>query len=225
MRNINQDFINDLLQGKLAFFLEQVKTNKELCLEIRDEYISIYYRGGSLLKIEQKKGYRFSFDSKYCLNKNDDTNYETISSLAATDMDAYKNIFNMLISEMNSWFAVNPKPEREFQHNLLISNACIIDIEYQVKKNYRLDMIMYIDNKIVIVENKFGGGAITGKSGIAKHYRDICNILSDVQLKEELEKSVVSIIKAKRNLGLLNIEVNEEDIRGIEVLFILNSLK
>lgn len=220
MRSINQGFINDLLQGELAFFLEQVKTNRKLSLEIRNGYINIYYRGGSLLKIEQKNEYRFSFDSKYCLNKNNDTNYEAISSLNVKDIDAYKGIFNILIAEIDSWLAVNPKPEREFQHNLLISNDFIIDIEYQVKKKYRLDMIMYIDNKIIIVENKFGGGAISGNAGIAKHYKDICDILSDTQLKEELIKSIVSIIRAKRNLELLNIEINEEDIKDIEILFI-----
>ena len=56
MRHINERFVADLLNGELAFFLNQVKSARDrLSLEIRDGYINIYYKGGSLLKITQKK--------------------------------------------------------------------------------------------------------------------------------------------------------------------------
>lgn len=55
MRSINKRFINELLQGELSYFLSEVKNNITLSLEIRDGYINIYYRGGNLLRITQKK--------------------------------------------------------------------------------------------------------------------------------------------------------------------------
>jgi len=221
MRGINERFINDLLNGELSYFLNQVKDNPDLCLEVRQGYINIYYRGGSLLKITQKRsGYQFSFDSKYCLNKSDNTYFELFNNLSAYDITNVINYFPTMISEMDSWFAVHPKLEREFQHNLLKSNTCIIDIEYQIRRRSRLDMLVYSSNKVIIVENKFGGGAISGKSGIAKHYKDISDILLEKDLTDELIDSIINISKNKCKLGLRDIEVKKEDIKDIEIIFL-----
>ena len=72
MRHINTRFVDDLLHGELAYFLTQVKNNRtKLSLEIRNGYINIYYKGGNLLKITQKRtGYSFFFDAKDCRHKN-----------------------------------------------------------------------------------------------------------------------------------------------------------
>ncbi len=148
MREINSIFIEDLLKGKLSFFLNKVKNNRELCLEVRKNYVNIYYRGGNLLKISQYKNeYRFHFDSKYCLNKGNDLNYLQLSSMSSREIDDYKKNFDLMIAEMDSWFSIKPKAEREFQHNLLKVNKDIIDIEYQIKRSSRFDMLMFHEDK------------------------------------------------------------------------------
>lgn len=44
LKGINDRFIEDLQHGELAFFLEQVKTRRNLLsLQVRDGYINIYY--------------------------------------------------------------------------------------------------------------------------------------------------------------------------------------
>lgn len=221
MRGLNHRFINDLKDGSLSFFLNQVKSNIDLCLEIRNNYINIYYRGGSLLKIIQRRNdYRFFFDSKYCLNKEDDTNFELLKSLDTKNVNDYIKNFPTMINEMDSWFDFRPKAEREFQHNLLKSNSCIIDIEYQFQRKMRFDMIVFNGDKIVIVENKFGGNSISGKAGIAKHYKDMCDVLLDNELNQELIQSVVNISDTKYRLGLTNTAVNRADINGFEILFL-----
>lgn len=221
MRGLNDKFIKDLTDGCLSFFLNKVKSNSNLCLEIRNGYINIYYRGGNLLKITQKKnGYQFFFDAKYCLSKNDDTNFELLNSLNTNDIKDYINNFQLILAEMDSWLAFHPKAEREFQHNLLKSNSCIIDIEYQIKRRLRLDMIVFANNKLIIVENKFGGGAVSGRAGIAKHYKDILNILLNSELKDELIQSAVNISRAKYKLGLTDMAIKEEDIKGFDILFL-----
>lgn len=55
LRALDEVFIKDLQVGKLKDFLERVKKDDTLCLEIRDNYINIYYRGGSLFKISPLK--------------------------------------------------------------------------------------------------------------------------------------------------------------------------
>lgn len=223
MRRLNQRFLDDLRSGELAFFLTQVlnKSNM-LSLEIRDSYVNIYYRGGNLLRITQKKnGYAFHFNERYCLNKNDDSSYERLHSLDVNSAAAYAESFPIMVQEMNSWFAANPKPEREYQHNLLISNHSIIDIEYQVKNKMRFDMIAVQDGKLIVVENKFGLGAVSGNAGLAKHYEDICAVLGKKELYSELVSSVVSISRAKVQLGLSTFSIEEKDIVSNEVLFLL----
>ncbi len=231
MRTINERFIQDLNGGCLSFFLNQVKEKgKELCLEIRDGYINIYYKGGNLLKIKQmKKGYRFFFDSKYCLHKEDETNYELLKFLNPDYAQDYIENFEIMKKEMDSWFEKHPKAEREFQHKLLANNPNIIDIEYAppkskvtgVKLNMRLDMLMVEGDRLTIVENKFGVGAITGNAGIEKHYNDICRLLNTEEIYEELVQSAQKIADAKYSLGLLEKPIQTIDKSKTEILFLL----
>ena len=222
MRTINDIFINDLTKGSLRFFLEQVKDNRnELSLEIRNGYINIYYKGGNLLKITQKKnGYSFFFDTKYCLNKDEGSNYQLLKNLPKDDIEQHVQHFKLLKDEMDTWFKKYQKLERDYQHNLLVANPCIIDIEYQIRNILRLDMLMYADGKLYIVENKYGIGAIGGKSGIKDHYEKICQVLSTPQLYSELVDSIYHISKAKKELGLRNEIIQREDISGAEILFL-----
>ena len=223
MRGINARFLSDLTSGELSFFLRQVKGRKEeLSLEIRGGYINIYYRGGNLLKITQKRnGYSFQFDSRYCLNKGDDSRYKQITGLDSSSASDYADAFELLIDEMQKWFSVHPKPEREYQHQLLVHNSSIVDIEYQVKNLMRLDMLMVADDRLIVAENKYGLGAITGCAGLAKHYRDICRVLTDSDLKKELYDSVQRITECKHSLGLLDKPVLSLDQNKHEILFLL----
>lgn len=221
MRTINDRFIQDLKEGELSFFLTQVKTNQELCLEVRNGYINIYYRGGNLLKITQKsKNYTFDFDTNYCLNKHNDTNYPLLKSLSKNNTKDYIDHFFLMLKEMDEWFLYHPKAEREFQHNLINANKNIIDIEYQVRNKSRLDMIIYKDNKLMIVENKYGTGAISGQAGLSKHYQDISRIISNEDTYNELCQSMIHISQIKYKLGLRDYFITSEDIKHIEILFL-----
>lgn len=223
MRHIDARFINDLLCGDLEYFLTEVKNNRNiLSLEVRNRYINIYYKGGNLLKITQKsKGYSFHFDAKYCKHKYGNANFELLNNLHGNDVDGYKKHFCLMKQEMDAWFDEHPKEERDYQHRLLISNPEIVDIEYQIGLRMRLDMLLFTDGKLMIVENKFGTGAIGGNAGISKHYSDICEVLNDPKLLEELIESACHISEAKKALGLTDMAIQKSDIKKIEILFLL----
>ena len=223
MRCIDMRFVEDLLYGELAFFGNQIKSNRDiLSLEVRNGYINIYYKGGSLLKITQKKkGYSFKFDAKYCKNKGDDSNFELLSNLRSGDCDAYVRCFELMMREMESWFESHPKPERDYQHQLLVNNPEIVDIEYQIGHRMRLDMLYYKDNKVIVVENKYGTGAIGGKAGLSAHYDDICEVLNNQELLNEMLDSVCQISSVKKALGLTDTEIKRTDISKVEILFLL----
>ncbi len=223
MRHIDQRFIDDLLRGDLQYFLDKVKSNRDaLSLEVRDGYINIYYKGGNLLKITQKKtGYSFHFDAKYCKHKDNDANFELLNNLQGDDVEAYKKYFALMMQEMDSWFWKHPKPERDYQHRLLVNNSEIVDIEYQVGKRMRLDMLFFANHKLFVVENKYGTGAIGGEAGLSKHYDDVCKVLNDAALLDEMIESVCRISQAKKALGLRDAAIERSDIKRIEILFLL----
>lgn len=223
MRHINTKFINDLTCGELAYFLEKVKSNRSsLSLEVRNGYINIYYKGGNLLKITQKsKGYSFHFDAKYCNNKGNDQNFKLLNNLRSNDTESYIKHFDLIMREMDSWFAEHPKEERDYQHRLLVNNPEIIDIEYQIGHSMRLDMLMFKDGDLFIVENKFGTGAIGGTAGLSKHYSDICKILGDSNIREEIIDSICHISEAKQALGLNKSTIEKSNITRMQILFLL----
>ena len=217
MRGISEKFISDLLCGKLSYFGQQLHDNNELCLCVRDGYINIYYKGGNALKIsEQKTKYKLEFDSKYCINGIDDDKIEIIKSLKSTD--DFELHFSNNLNIMDNWFKKNPKAERLDQHNFLIHNDNIIDIEYQIGRKSWFDMIMYYGGKLVIVENKTGTGAISGSAALSKHYKDIQYLLENH--KDELASSMINITKAKKALALSNIEIVEPTPK-FEILFLM----
>lgn len=222
MRHIDRRFVENLLRGELAFFLNQVKANPgTLSLEIRKGYINIYYKGGNLLKITQKKReYAFHFDTKYCLYKGG-RNFDLLNGLGCNDREGYQKHFNLMMEEMDRWFEEHPKPERDYQHRLLVHNPQIVDIEYQIGRQMRLDMLLFYEGRLLIVENKYGTGAIGGKAGVAAHYEDICRILGDPKLVREMKDSVCSISQAKYALGLTDGVIEPADIKGVEILFLL----
>ena len=84
----------------------------------------------------------------------------------------------------------------------------------------RLDMLMVEDDKLVIVENKFGTGAITGNAGVRKHYEDICNLLNTSDVYDELVQSVENIAKVKYDLGLIKTPIKPIDKAKTEILFL-----
>ena len=236
MRGLSNTFIIDLKTGKLNPFLIAVKDDDKLNLEIRNNYINIYYRGGNLLRITSagKAGYRFHFDSKYCDMAEDKTNSEHIKSLDQFNAELWFNNLKLLKSEMDHWFSKHQKAEREFQHNLIKDNdgtnsdILILDIEYagctKERKLFRLDMLgiskVEKDYRLIIFENKYGGGAIGGKAGIKKHYNDIVSILDHDPSKEEMISSVINIINNKTDLGFLDIRLDKANIESIEILFL-----
>jgi hypothetical protein len=62
MRKLSQTFINSLKSGFLSGITKKVIADSDLTLEIRDNYINIYYKGNSLLKLSESISGRYKAD-------------------------------------------------------------------------------------------------------------------------------------------------------------------
>jgi len=65
-RGLSTPFLADLSTGLLEPLLRRVKADPTLCLQLREIYLNVYYRGGNLLRLEASpRGYVPTFAEKY----------------------------------------------------------------------------------------------------------------------------------------------------------------
>ena len=233
MRGLDDNFVNDLLDGSLRQIWQTVKSNKLLKLEIRDNYINIYYKGGNALKITKLlKGYSFKFDTKYCIGSASEHKQTITEAIKLKEPDKIHEFFPMILQSMNTYFEVYPKLERNIQHELIAGShqgLCVVDIEYRdpghTPHTCRIDMIgvVKVDKgyRLVIIENKQGEKSINGSSGIKKHYNDFVNLINDPDAFSRLKNSVIQIINNKKHLKLSDIELKYDDLIETEILFVI----
>ena len=148
MRALNDSFLNAFLEdGKLFPLLDLVRKDHTLCMELRGEYVEIYYRGGLLYKIDDNEygNYKIYYNENYKILNKQNKNYKLkeVNSVS----DAVKEV-PIHKQDMDIYFSQNNKLEREYQQLIERENNYsgdvshntdyfILDIEYAFsdKKN------------------------------------------------------------------------------------------
>ena len=198
-RKLDTEFLEDLRQGKLVELAQKIRRDDTLMLALRGKSINVYYRGGSILRLEQKgPEYLGYFDANYAMG-------ETVPALPRVistpeHCSDWIKALPQLKELMNAFLSAHAKSEREFQQLVAwennrspISNSTeyfITDIEYaDVSQSARLDMLglRWLSNSRkdgsactpVLVEMKYGIDAYDGDAGIIKHIDDLEAILGD----------------------------------------------
>ena len=237
MRGLSESFMLDLKQGRLNKLLQIVQKDDTLCLEIRNNYINVYYRGGNILKVSKKASeYLIKFDRNYCVKDNELWDQPNFSNLQT--IDNYIEALPLLKREMDLWFSEKrKKDEREIQQQILRENNLssvandtdyyIADIEYANRANgSRFDLIgikwlSTSDSRkkckspnIAMMELKYGDSAIMGSAGIAKHFQDMDKFIKTGKL-DNLILEAQTQFNQKVELGLIskinkNIQIDTE---------------
>ena len=67
MRKISGNFLSCLKSGFLSSITDKVKTDQDLDLEIREDYVNVYYKGNSLLNLTEtgSSRYKVEIDKKF----------------------------------------------------------------------------------------------------------------------------------------------------------------
>ena len=244
-RGLSPKFMEDLKSDTglgLNRILDAVKNDATLALEIRGNYINIYYRGGNLMKITEKSGvYSVFFDLKYVITGQ---SYKLPLTLSAfSDVSEWLEKIPLLKYEMDLWFGQHPKNEREFQQLMIRENNFkgtgkgtdyfICDIEYDNSDDSRFDLIaVYWPSSsqerknqnvgLAFIEMKYGDGALKNSAGILAHIHDMESYLNPDQntlgsLKEEMK----TVFNQKQALGLIDNQKHIEQFTDSKPEYIL----
>lgn len=232
MRKLSNSFMADLKIGILNSLLQRVIRDSSLDLEIRENYLNIYYRGGSLLRLEQKTKSQNNYSAKFDFNYFKGTGQKVIDlpkSISTEDeIKCWVNNFALMKNGMDLWFGKHPKDERAFQQILVYDNNgnksvahstdyFISDIEYDNKQGARFDAISIrwrstasarklskkYKPRLTLIEMKYGDSALKGKSGMVDHLTQYEKFLSDKRKVNSLKDEVINQFQLKRDLGLI----------------------
>jgi hypothetical protein len=223
MRVLSKEFFSDFQQGILKPFLTRVNEDHSLCIELRDNYLNIYYRGGALLKLAHSNdGYVVTFDTKY-FGSDDRPSLPSRNIIQPVDVATWLAYFPILKQAIDLF----PKmtEEREAQQIIVRDNNFgriarstdyyICDIEY-ANPYGQFDIVAVHwpssisermnprDRRLVLAEVKFGDGALEGTAGIHSHVEDVNKYLSDQETVEALKHEMHAVFNQKRALGLID---------------------
>lgn len=229
MRGLKDKFMVDLQKGVLNGFLTAVQEDDTVCLEIRNNYLNIYYRGGNLCRINTSKNsarYSMTFDKRYAKTEASKKNIENIDNWNINEWVANIPLLKSVIDKNGP-----PSVEKEFQQLISWENnrsrICsdtdyyISDIEYQISiKNGdkpispRLDMLGIKwpsttagrrnkkNLKLAFIEVKYGDNALKDVAGIVNHIQDWNRILNNKDKWDELRDDARRVFNQKVALGL-----------------------
>ena len=219
--------LNSLKDGELKGAMQYVAENKNgLSLQIRKDYLNIYYRGGNILKISGINS--FHFDENYFYKDKSGDRVKKKKELVDIFREKkFEKYFEKAKKVIDDWLEKYPKPEREEQHNLIMKNNdknsdfVIIDIEFAVsrKAKYKYDgkqprfdiiAIRKSDSMLCIIELKKGIKALGGNSGIKGHFDDFNNSIGENPLP--FIDEVRELLQQKQDFGLLDfqLKISEE---------------
>jgi len=226
-RGLSESFMRDLLDpaSGISLVLDHVKKDGTLALEIRNDYFNIYYRGGSLAKIERKGvgSYAVGFDDDYFgdgavphLLVDAITASESATAWIA-DVPRLKNAMDLL-------YGASGNSEREYQQRVVRDNNVdkfgtssdyyICDVEYAAP-SMRFDLVAAHwpstaasrknphGKGMAVIELKVLDGSLGGDAGLAKHLQDFHTFINGPDLglfREEMR----TIFRQKVQLGLVS---------------------
>jgi hypothetical protein len=228
MRGLSDRFMDHLGNdtGLLNPITQRLRQDTTLDLQIRSDYINIYYRGGNLMKLSLVDGaYISKFDTKY--RKDPSLLMPALPDVLKTRRDVVRwvDAFQHLKLLMDVYFSTGKGAEREAQQLIVRDNNrgkmgtatdyFICDIEY-ARKGARFDLVgvhwpstgvgrkRQSGHRLVLMELKFGDGSLKGSAGVTKHAKDFAAFLDDEKAVTAMKDEMAACFNQKRELKLIN---------------------
>lgn len=237
-RGLSPKFMDALLNGFLSPVVNRVKSDHSLDLQIRDEEVHIYYRGGKILGLspvsDALEGFTCSFDLNYFGHTQVPPTVAQLPRVAHSvrEIEAWRACFPQLKESMDLYYGGTvEKNEREFQQVVVrennyasVSNGTdyfIVDSEYVHPELPvgRADLIAFkwksqghVRRKgqvgLSLIEVKYGDKALQNNSGIAEHCRNMGSLARNTEALKVTKEEMLLLFKQKRELGLVRFGTN-----------------
>lgn len=248
-RGLSDEFMKDLQTqgGLLRPLLDRVHKDATLDMEIREDYVNVYYRGGNILRVKHDgAGYTAFFEPKYA-DASLSLPYKRITTVSETQAWLYK--IPVLKNAMDLWFGDIHRAERDTQQLVVYENNAspwaggtdyfVVDLEYDNHIGAKFDLVAlqwksdttarklkkYLP-KLTAIEIKTGDGALKGKAGLLEHYRQWAEFFADASQMDAFKREMLRVFKQKRELGLIPaLEKNKNEVvevaNDLDVIFLL----
>jgi len=216
VREIKETFIEELLKGSLNPILNYIQVDDTLNMELRGDKVTVYYRGGALLTINQDTYNLESLTEKY--HKGIIIAKPTISELniyipkAKHLIDVYINTKRNHLGEKDIQQQI--ARENNYSPNSLDTDYFVIDTEYQDLGRFDIVALRW-DSKsnirklpksflptITIIEVKQGYKSISNESGILSHLKDFEEFITTKDI-DSFKRDMICVFNQKRRLGLI----------------------
>lgn len=152
MRKLSENFIDNLKNGFLSPITQEVINDKDLDLQIRDNYLNIYFKGNSILKLSEAPNFKYKVDihQKFRLGTN-------IPNFIKNRVDT--DLFLKAVPILKANILKNTKSSLEVEYEQLIIRAnnqekrnnseyFIVDRQYAID-NERFDLLgVYWDRNL-----------------------------------------------------------------------------
>ncbi len=199
--------------------------DETICLDVRHNEVTVYYRGAALFSVRQhQSGYfKVKTHEKYQSFLRPAT---PLQEQVQTDADcaALVGQIPLLKAGVDAKMARSPSREREIQQEVIrcnnrgtsgrSSDIYFCDQEYAVG-GMRADLVGVLwpsdasrrsdlGHRLVWAELKQGDGAISGAAGIQKHLADLDLLLGDPHKLAGIATEMAQVFNLKQRLGLIN---------------------
>jgi len=243
MRRLEHSFLSDLKEGCLTELTATVRSDTSLCLELRGDYINVYYRGGNLMELRQNgqsaNEYAVSFDTNY-FAAGEEIALPDRTVRSHMELTGWLDLWPALKRSIDRWMSsTKANAEREFQQLALRDNNFgsvardtdyyVCDIEFQSEQG-RFDMIAVHwpsepavrkqarDRRLVFVEVKYGDGAL---GNLHAHLAHVNAFASDPRRLKRFKEDMVHVFNQKWGLGLLDCGNRLQSFSGERPIFLL----
>lgn len=128
---LSEEFMTALMEGHLSDLRSLMLSDRTLCPEIRQDTLTIYYRGKALLKLERTRdGFVPSFDANYFLQNKEHWYQNWVDRLkdiptsinTNEDITSWIEFVPFTKAVMDCWFSIHGGLEREAQQLIVQEN-------------------------------------------------------------------------------------------------------
>jgi hypothetical protein len=221
MRKLSENFIQELKSGQFKNLLSQVISDSDLDMQIRNNYVNIYYKGNSILKLDEKHNY--SIHDKF-------VNNTTINKACAFDTNQYLRELHKIKENVNGVKSKKPTLEIEYEQLIIRSNNSvnseifITDRQFADKENgedIRFDLTGFTwegtrkrgqSVPLTFIEVKYGlnNDIQNLASQLERYYNKVRTKI------DEIAEETHELIKIKADLGLFGYK-EPEALKSLKV--------